>query len=165
MAQQNSFDVVSEVNMQEVDNAINQTRKEVIQRYDLKDSKTEIDFNQKDKKITITSLNDFTYKSVNDVLQGKWIKRGLSIKSLSYGKIEQAHNAMARVVITITVGIDKEIAKEIVKFIKESKIKVQTQIMDEQIRVSGKDRDDLQQTIALLKGKDFNIPLQFVNYR
>lgn len=165
MAQQNSFDIVSEVNMQEVDNALNQARKEVIQRYDLKDSKTEIDFNQKDKKITITSLNEFTYKSVNDVLQNKWIKRGLHIKSLSYGNQEQAHNSMTRVVITIKVGIEKEEAKEIVQVIKNSKIKVQAQIMDEQVRVSGKSKDDLQSVIALVKGKEFKSPLQITNFR
>ncbi len=165
MAQQNSFDVVSEVDLQEVDNALNQTRKEIVKRYDLKDSKTEIDFNQKDKKITITSLNDFTFKSVNDVLQGKWIKRSLSLKSLSYGNKEQAHGGMTRVIITIQVGIEKELAKEIIKFIKDSKLKVQAQIMDEQIRVSGKSRDDLQQGIAILRGKEFSVPLQFVNFR
>ncbi|MGA7161308.1 MAG: YajQ family cyclic di-GMP-binding protein [Bacteroidota bacterium] len=165
MAQQNSFDIVSEVNMQEVDNALNQAQKEVAQRYDLKDSKSTINFDQKEKIVTVSSLNEFTLKSVVDVLQNKFIKRGIHLKSLKYGPVEEAGGGTARQKITLLVGIDKENAKTLVKVIKDSKLKVQAQIMEEQIRVSGKDRDDLQAVIAKLKALDFPLPLQFTNYR
>ena len=165
MAQQNSFDIVSEVNMQEVDNALNQARKEVAQRYDLKDSKSAIDFDAKEKIVTVASLNEFTLKSVVDVLQNKLIKRGIHLKSLKYSAVEQAAGGTARQKITLLVGIDKENAKDLVKIIKEIKLKVQAQIMEEQIRVSGKDRDELQTVIAKLKGIEFPLPLQFTNYR
>jgi cyclic-di-GMP-binding protein len=165
MAQQNSFDIVSEVNMQEVDNALNQAQKEVAQRYDLKDSKSTINFDQKEKIVTVSSLNEFTLKSVVDVLQNKFIKRGIHLKSLEYSPVEQAAGGTARQKITLRVGIDKENAKSLVKIIKDSKLKVQAQIMEEQVRVSGKDRDELQAVIAKLKALDFPLPLQFTNYR
>ena len=165
MGQQNSFDIVSEVNMQEVDNALNQARKEVAQRYDLKDAKSTIDFDQKEKIVTVSSLTEFTLKSVVDVLQNKFVKRGIHLKSLQYGAVEQASGGTARQKITLTVGIDKDNAKALVKVIKDSKLKVQAQIMDEQVRVSGKDRDELQAVIAKLKALDFPLPLQFTNYR
>jgi uncharacterized protein YajQ (UPF0234 family) len=165
MGQQNSFDVVSEVNMQEVDNALNQARKEVAQRYDLKDAKSTIDFDPKEKIVTIGSLNEFTLKSVVDVLQNKFVKRGIHLKSLQYSPVEQASGGTARQKITLKVGIDKENAKTLVKVIKDSKLKVQAQIMEEQIRVSGKDRNELQAVIAKLKALDFPLPLQFTNYR
>ena len=165
MAQQNSFDVVSEVNMQEVDNALNQAQKEVAQRFDLKDSKSTIDFDQKEKIVTVSSLNEFTLKSVVDVLQNKFVKRGIHLKSLKYSPVEQAAGGTARQKITLQVGIDKENAKTLVMAIKESKLKVQAQIMEEQVRVSGKDRDELQAVIAKLKALDFPLPLQFTNYR
>lgn len=165
MAQQNSFDIVSEVNMQEVDNALNQAQKEVAQRYDLKDSKSTISFDQKEKTVTISSLNEFTLKSVIDVLQNKFIKRGIHLKSLEYSPVEQAAGGTARQKITLRVGIDKENAKNLVKLIKDSKLKVQAQIMEEQVRISGKDRDELQAVIAKLKALDFPLPLQFTNYR
>jgi len=165
MAQQNSFDIVSEVNMQEVDNALNQAQKEVAQRYDLKDSKSTINFDQKEKIATVSSLNEFTLKSVVDVLQNKFIKRGIHLKSLEYSPVEQAAGGTARQKITLRVGIDKENAKTLVKIIKDSKLKVQAQIMEEQVRVSGKDRDELQAVIAKLKALDFPLPLQFTNYR
>ncbi len=165
MAQQNSFDIVSEVNMQEVDNALNQARKEVAQRYDLKDSKSAIDFDQKEKIVTVSSLNEFTLKSVIDVLQNKFVKRGIHLKSLKYDPVEQAVGGTARQKIILQVGIDKENAKNLVKVIKDSKLKVQAQIMEEQIRVSGKDRDELQAVIAKLKALEFPLPLQFINYR
>jgi len=165
MAQQNSFDIVSEVNMQEVDNALNQAQKEVAQRYDLKDSKSTITFDQKEKTVTVSSLNEFTLKSVVDVLQNKFIKRGIHLKSLQYSPVEQAAGGTARQKIILRVGIDKENAKTLVKIIKDSKLKVQAQIMEEQVRVSGKDRDELQAVIAKLKALDFPLPLQFTNYR
>ncbi len=165
MAQQNSFDIVSEVNMQEVDNALNQARKEVAQRYDLKDAKSAIDFDQKEKLVTVSSLNEFTLKSVVDVLQNKFVKRGIHLKSLKYSPVEAALGGTARQKITLQVGIDKENAKTLVKIIKDSKLKVQAQIMEEQIRVASKDRDELQAVIAKLKALDFPLPLQFTNYR
>jgi hypothetical protein len=165
MAQQNSFDIVSEVNMQEVDNALNQAQKEVAQRYDLKDSKSTINFDQKEKIVTVSSLNEFTLKSVIDVLQNKFIKRGIHLKSLEYSPVEQAAGGTARQKITLRVGIDKENAKTLVKIIKDTKFRVQAQIMEEQVRVSGKDRDELQAVIAKLKALDFPLPLQFTNYR
>jgi len=165
MAQQNSFDIVSEVNMQEVDNALNQARKEVAQRYDLKDSKSSIDFDEKEKIVTVNSLTEFTLKSVVDVLQNKFVKRGIHLKSLMYGPVEPASSGSVRQKITLRVGIDKDNARALVKMIKDSKLKVQSQIMEEQVRVSGKDRDELQAVIALLKAADFPLPLQFTNYR
>jgi uncharacterized protein YajQ (UPF0234 family) len=151
--------------MQEVDNALNQAQKEVVQRYDLKDSKSTINFDQKEKIVTVSSLNEFTLKSVIDVLQNKFIKRGIHLKSLEYSPVEQAAGGTARQKITLRVGIDKENAKNLVKIIKDSKLKVQAQIMEEQVRVSGKDRDELQAVIAKLKALDFPLPLQFTNYR
>ncbi len=165
MAQQNSFDIVSEVNMQEVDNALNQARKEVATRYDFKDSKTTIDFVEKEKEITISTDNDFRLKAVIDILQNKLIKRGIAIKTLKYGSVETAAGATVRQKITLLVGIDKENAKKLVQIIKETKIKVQAQINEDQVRVTGKDRDDLQLIITKLRGLDFPLPLQFNNYR
>ncbi|MBW7889294.1 MAG: YajQ family cyclic di-GMP-binding protein [Bacteroidetes bacterium] len=165
MAQQNSFDIVSEINMQEVDNALNQARKEIATRYDFRDTKTTIDFNQKEKEITVLSDNDFRMKAVIDILQNKMIKRGIHIKSLKYGALEPAAGSMVRQKITLLVGVDKENAKKLVQIIKETKIRVQAQIMEDQVRVTGKDRDDLQQVIAILREKDFPLPLQFINYR
>lgn len=165
MAQQNSFDIVSEVNMQEVDNAINQASKEILQRYDLKDSKSSIEFNQKEKLITILTQNDFTLKSVVDILQSKFIKRQVQLNSFTYGKIEEALGNTVRQKITVRAGLSSEEAKEIVKIIKDAKFKVQASIMGEQVRVSGKDRDELQKVIASLKSKNLTYPLQFINYR
>lgn len=165
MAQQNSFDIVSQVDLQEVDNALNQARKEIGQRYDFKDSKTSIELNQKDKQITILSDDDFRMKSVVDIVQSKLVKRGISLKALKYGKIEPAAGGTVRQVISLQVGIDKENAKAIVKLIKDSKVRVQAQIMEDQVRVSGKDKDDLQTIIKMLRESDFSFAMQFVNYR
>ncbi len=162
---QPSFDIVSEVDMQEVDNALNQTRKEISQRYDFKDSKTTIEFNQKEKEITVLSDNDFRLQAVVDILQNKFIKRGISVKALKYGSVEPASGSMVRQKISLQVGIDKENAKKLVQIIKETKLKVQAQIMEEQVRVTGKNKDDLQEVIAMLKTKDISLPLQFTNYR
>ena len=158
-----SFDIVSRVDLQEVDNALNQTRKEVAQRYDLKDSKTEIDWDQKD--ITITSADDFKVKAVVDVLQSKLVKRNVPIKNLDYGVVESALGGRARQKITVQQGIETDKAREIVKFIKTSGVKVQAQIMDDEVRVSGKKRDDLQEVMGLLRGADLGLALQFVNFR
>lgn len=163
MANTYSFDVVSEVNMQEVDNAVNQALKEIKQRYDFKDTKTEIEL-AKDE-IKILSDDEFKLNAVIDILKGKFIKRGVSVKALDFGKIEAASMGAARQNAKIVNGLSKEKAKEIANEIKANKIKVQTQIMDNQLRVTGKDKDDLQAVISLLKSKDFGIDLQFTNYR
>lgn len=158
-----SFDVVSRIDLQEVDNALNQTRKEVAQRYDLKDSKTEIEWDQ--KELTITSADDFKLKAVVDVLQSKLVKRNVPIKNLDYGVVESALGGRARQKITVQQGLETEKAREIVKFIKGSGVKVQAQIMDDEVRVIGKKRDDLQDVIAKLRGADLGLALQFVNFR
>lgn len=158
-----SFDIVSKVDMQEVDNAVNQTVKEIAQRYDFKGSKSEI--TQEKDSIKVLADDDFKLKAVIDILQSKFLKRGISIKALQYGKAENASGGMVRQIITIQQGVSKEKGKEIIAVIKESKIKVQAQIQDEQVRVTGKNRDDLQETIALLKGKDLGIEMQYVNFR
>ncbi|MCX6144145.1 MAG: YajQ family cyclic di-GMP-binding protein [Ignavibacteriales bacterium] len=165
MAQQNSFDIVSEVNLQEVDNALNQARKEIIQRYDFKDSKTVIDFNEKEKQITLHSIDEFHLKSAVDIVQSKLVKRGVSLKALRYSAIEPAANSTVRQVITLIVGISKDDARLVVKMIKDSKIRVQAQIMEDQVRVSGKDKDDLQSVIQMMREADLKFPVQFANYR
>ncbi|WP_291582406.1 YajQ family cyclic di-GMP-binding protein [Clostridium sp. UBA6640] len=163
MASNYSFDIVSEVNMQEVDNAINQTLKEIGQRYDFKGTKTQIELGK--DEIKIVSDDEYKLNAVIDVLKGKFIRRGVSPKALELGKIETASLGSARVIAKIVKGISTEKAKKIVAEIKSSKIKVQTQIMDNQLRITGKDKDDLQAAIQLVKSKDFGIDLQFTNYR
>lgn len=158
-----TFDVVSEVNLPEVANAVAQAQKETAQRYDLKGSAAGIE--QKDKELTLTANDEFGLKAVTDILQTKLVKRGVSLKSLDYGTIEPATKGTVRQVVTIRQGIASEKAKEIVKAIKDRKLKVQVAIQGEQLRVSGKKKDDLQDVIALLRGADFGIPLQFTNFR
>ncbi|GFO69408.1 UPF0234 protein [Geomonas limicola] len=158
-----SFDIVSKVEMQEVDNAINQTVKEIGQRYDFKGSKSEVTLEK--ETVKVLADDDFRLKAIIDILQSKFIKRNISPKALQYGKVEQASGGMVRQIITLQIGISKEKAKEIGQVIKESKLKVQSQIQDDQVRVTGKNIDDLQATIALLKGKDLEIDMQFVNFR
>ncbi len=165
MADSFSFDIVSEINMQELDNALNQARKEILQRYDFKDSKSSIELNQKDKFLTVISDDDFKLKSVIDVLQNKLIKRGVPIKALDYGVVEPAANTTVRQIIKLRVGIEKEDAKRIVKMIKDSKVKVQAQIMDDQVRVTSKSKDDLQTVMKLVQGADLKFATQFTNYR
>ncbi len=163
MANDASFDVVSRVNMQEVDNAVNQCRKEIGQRYDFRDSKTELIL--KDDELKVVTEDDFKLRSVIDTLQTKLIKRGVSIKNLDYSKVEQASGGMLRQMIKIKQGIETEQARKMVKDIKGLNLKVQAQIMDDQVRVSGKNKDDLQSVIHSLKEKDYGVELQFVNYR
>ena len=158
-----SFDIVSKVDLQEVDNAVNQASKEIAQRYDFKGSKSEL--TQEKDQIKILADDDYELKAVIDVLQSKLIKRAIPIKALDYGKLEQASGGMVRQIITIQQGISKEKGKEIVAAIKDSKLKVQGQIQDDQVRVTGKNRDDLQATIQFLKGKDMDIEMQFTNFR
>lgn len=158
-----SFDVVSQVDLQEVDNAVNQTSKEIAQRYDFRNSKSSLSLDG--DKITINADDDYKLKSVVDILQTKAIKRGISLKNFDYGKMEPASHGTVRQVITIKNGISKEIAKDVVAVIKGTKLKVQAQIMDDQVRVSAKDKDDLQAVISCLKQSDFPVDLQFINYR
>jgi len=161
---ENSFDIVSKVDMQEVTNAVQQTLKEIHTRYDLKDSKSDIQLDAKEG-LTLASADEYKLKSVIDVLQGKLVKRGISLKALSYGAIEPAAGATVRQKISLQQGIPVEKAREIVKVVKNSKLKVQASIQGDFVRVSGKDRDTLQQVIALLKQSDFGIDMQFTNYR
>lgn len=163
MAAENSFDVVSKINMSEVTNAVSQAMKEIGQRFDFKGSKSNI--TQEKDALIIVSDDEYKLKSVIDILQSKLVKRGVPIKNLSYGKIEAALAGTVRQRIALQQGIPTDKAKEIVKAIKDSKIKVQAAIQAEQVRVSGKSRDDLQTVIQLLKKKDFGIELQFENYR
>ncbi len=165
MAQQNTFDVVSKVEMAEVKNALDQARKEINQRYDFKGTNSTIDLDEKKHEIVLHTASDFTLKSLNDVLQQKLVRRSISLKALTYGKVEPAAKDTVRQTITLQQGIPTEKAKEIVKFIKDSKLKVQATINGDFVRVSGKDRDTLQDIIARLKAKDFGIDMQFTNYR
>ena len=163
MAKAESFDVVSKVDMQEVDNAVNQTNKEIRQRYDFKNSKSEVKI--EDEGLKILTESDFKLKSVIDILQTKLIRRKVPIKNLEYGSVEATSGDMVRQLVKLKQGIESETARKIVKDIKGLKLKVQAQIMDEQVRISGKNRDDLQEVIAFLKEQDYNLELQYINYR
>ncbi len=163
MAKDASFDIVSEFDMQEMDNAINQTKKEIITRYDFKGSKAEVNLTK--ETITLTAENDSKINAMIDILQSKAIKRGLSLKIFDYGKIETTAGSMVKQVITLKQGINQDMAKKIVKEIKESKLKVQSSIQGDVVRVTAKNIDDLQTVITLLKEKDLDVPLQFINYR
>jgi len=165
MASDNSFDVVSKIEMPEVVNAISQALKEVLGRYDLKDSKSSIELNEKDLKIILTSDDDYKIKAVNDILQSKLLKRGVPIRNLDYGPVLPAAGSTVRQEVKLKQGLETEKAKEVVKTIKESKLKVTPSIMGDYVRVASKDRDLLQQVIALLRGGDYGVDLQFTNYR
>ena len=161
----NSFDVVSKIEIPEVHNAVQQAIKEVQQRFDLKDSHSTIEFKEKDNKIILHSKDEFKLKSVVDILQGKLVKRQVPLKGFSYGEITQAAGQTVKQEITMQQGIPTEKAKDMVKKLKDSKLKVQASISGDYVRVSGKDRDTLQSAIALLRGTDFGVDLQFTNYR
>lgn len=161
----NSFDVVSEIQMPEVINAIQQSMKEITTRFDLKDSKSTIELNEKDKKLTLASVDDFKLKAISDILQQKMVKRGVPIKNLTWGKLIPSAGMSVRQEVTLVSGIPIEKARDIVKKIKDGKVKVQASINGDLIRVSGKDRDTLQEVMALLRGADFGIELQFTNFR
>jgi len=165
MADTFSFDIVSKVDLQETDNAINQARKEIIQRYDFKGSKTSIELKQKEFEVVLVSDDDFKMKAVVDILQSKFVKRGVPLKALTYGAIESAAGGTVRQVIKLQNGIDKENAKLLTKVIKDSKLRVQAQIMDDQVRITGKSKDDLQTAITLIRQADLKFAVQFVNYR
>ena len=161
----NSFDVVSKIEIPEVHNAVQQAVKEIHQRYDLKDSKSNIELNEKDHKIVLTSADDFKLKAVVDILQSKLVKRNVPLKGLSYGEIIPAAGSTVKQEITLQQGIAIEKAREIVKTVKDSKLKVQASIQGDFVRIAGKDRDTLQSVIQLLRAKDFGIDMQFINYR
>ncbi|HEV3040765.1 MAG TPA: YajQ family cyclic di-GMP-binding protein [Candidatus Angelobacter sp.] len=164
MAIENSFDIVSKVDLQEVSNAVQNALKEVHTRFDLKDSKSNIQIEDKEA-IVLSSVDEYKLKAVNDILQTKLHKRGVPLKALSYGTVEPAAGSTVRQKVTMQQGIPTEKAKEIVKVIKDSKKRVQASIQGDTVRVSGKDRDTLQEVIALLKQRDFGIDMQFTNYR
>lgn len=164
MAAENSFDIVSKVDLQEVANAIQNALKEIHTRFDLKDSKSDIKLEGKDALI-LSSSDDYKLKAVTDILQSKLIKRGVPVKALTYGTVEPAAGSTVRQKVSMQQGIPIEKAKEIVKLIKDSKKKVQASIQGDTVRVSGKDRDSLQEIIALLRGQDLGIDMQFTNYR
>jgi len=161
---ENSFDIVSKIDLQEVSNAIQQALKEIHTRFDLKDSKSNIALEGKDA-IVLTSIDEYKLKAINDVFQQKLAKRGVPLKGLTYGAIEPAAGSSVRQRISLQQGIPIEKAREIVKVIKNSKQKVQASIQGDLVRVSGKDRDTLQAVIALLRNSDFGIDMQFTNYR
>ena len=163
MAAENSFDVVCKIDMQEVTNGLDQARREVENRYDLKGTKNEIKLEKTD--ITLLCADDMKLKAVIDILQSKLHKRGVPLKGLTYGTVEQASGGALRQVITLQQGVPIEKAREIVRLVKDTKLKVQASIQEDKVRVVGKNRDDLQKIIALLRDKDFGIALQFDNYR
>jgi uncharacterized protein YajQ (UPF0234 family) len=161
----NTFDIVSKIDLAEVNNAIQQAMKEILQRYDLKNSKSDIQLNEKDHKIVLASEDEFKLKAVTDVFEQKLVKRKVPIKGLVFGPIASAAGSTVRQEITLQQGIPIEKAREIVKTIKDSKKKVQASISGDFVRISGRDRDSLQEVIALLRGQDFGIDMQFTNYR
>ena len=163
MSKENSFDIVSEVNLQEVKNAVDQAVRELRTRFDFKGSKSEISFDG--HQITLIGDDDFKLKNVIDILESKLVKRGINLKALRYGKIEPAARDTLRQKVDLVQGVDKEKAKVITKLVKESKLKVQASVQGDQVRVSGKNRDDLQAIIKIIKDYEFEIPLQYVNYR
>ena len=165
MAQNFSFDIVSEVDFQEIDNSINQAKKEIIQRYDLKDSNTSIDLSKSEKTITLNSKDEYGIKTSVDILQSKFIKRKISLKVMKLNEIESASGGRVKQIIQLQNGISKENAKHITKLIKDLKLKVNAQIMDEQVRVQGAKKDELQAVINFIRDTDLDFPIQFVNYK
>ncbi|MBV9209007.1 MAG: YajQ family cyclic di-GMP-binding protein [Acidobacteria bacterium] len=163
MAQQNSFDIVSEVDRAEITNAINQTIKEVRQRFDFKGSNATVALEEKD--LLLTAEDETRLRNMNDILQQKLVRRSVPLKAFEYGKVEPAAGGTVRQRVAIQQGIPQDKAKEIVKFIKDTKAKVQASIQGDIVRITGKDRDTLQDIIAKLKAKDFGINMQYTNYR
>lgn len=165
MAQNHSFDIVSDVDLQEVDNAVNQAVKEIMQRYDLKNSSTTLELNKKDKFLSINTKDDYSLKASIDILQTKFIKRGISIKALKLNEPETASGGRLKQKIDLQSGISKENAKKVTAMIKSSKLKVNAQIQDEQVRVTAPKIDDLQSVITLIREADLDFPTQFVNMK
>ena len=161
----NSFDVVSKIEMPEVQNSVQQALKEIHQRYDLKDSHSAIEFNEKDNKITLASQDEFKLKAVIDILESKLVKRKVPLKGLSYGPVIPSAGSTVKQEIALQQGISTEKAREIVKKIKDTKLKVQASIQGDFVRVSGRARDTLQSVITVLRESDFGIDMQFTNYR
>ena len=164
MAQQNTFDIVSQIEHPEVVNAVNQALKEVQTRFDFKGSKSNIEL-EGQEAIILTSDDDYKLNSLNDILQSKFVKRGVPLKGLTYGKVESALGGTVRQRITLQQGIPQDKAKEIVKHIKDTKLKVQASIQGDLVRVAGRDRDILQEVMTALRARDFGIDMQFTNYR
>jgi uncharacterized protein YajQ (UPF0234 family) len=162
---QASFDIVSKIDLQEVSNAVQQTLKEVQQRYDLKGTGSTVDLDQAENKVTLQSPDEFTLKQVMDILEQKLVRRGVPLKGLQYEKIQPAAGSSVVQEINLQQGIPIEKARELVKIIKQTKIKVQAAIQGDQVRVSGKSRDDLQKVMAVVKEQDLGIDMQFTNYR
>jgi cyclic-di-GMP-binding protein len=162
---ENTFDIVSKIDLAEVNNAVQQALKEIHQRYDLKDSKSDIQLNEKDHKVVLASADEFKLKAVSEVLEQKLVKRKVPLKGLNFGAIVPAAGSSVRQEITLQQGISTEKAREIVKAVKDSKKKVQASIQGDFVRIAGKDRDTLQEVIAFLRGQDFGIDMQFTNYR
>ena len=165
MANEFSYDVVSSIDMQEADNAINQSQKELANRFDFKGSPAEITFDKAKKEINLLAADEFKMKSLWDIVESKLIKRGISSKSFESGKIEPSGNMTVRQKITLKEGIPQEKAKEITKYIRDAKFKVNAQIQGEQLRIVSKSKDDLQAVMSALRAKDFGVPLQFTNFR
>jgi hypothetical protein len=161
----NSFDVVSKIDLAEVSNAVQQALKEITQRYDLKDSKSNIELKEKDNKLILTSQDEYKLKAVTEILGQKLVKRQVPLKGLSYGTVDAAAGSTVKQEVSLQQGVPAEKAREIVKKIKDSKLKVQASIQGDFIRVSGKDRDTLQSAIKLLRDSDFGIDMQFINFR
>jgi len=165
MAQEFSFDVVSKVDLQEVLNAVQQASKEIATRFDFRGSKSKVEWNEKELTLTLTSDDEGKLKSVKDILETRLVKRGVAVRSLDYQKVEPAAMGTVRQDVKIQQGIASEKAKEIVKAIKDRKLKVQAAIQGDQVRVSGRAKDDLQEVMTLLRAGDYGVPLQFTNYR
>lgn len=160
-----SFDIVSRVDMQEMDNAVNQVRKEVTTRYDFRGSKTAVELDRKEAVVRILTENEMRLQALHDLLISKAVRRGIDTKAFSFGKVERAAGDMVRQQVTVANGLSEDIARRVVKMVKDSKIKVQCAIQGDEVRVSGKNRDDLQAVIALLRQAELDVPLQFVNMR
>jgi hypothetical protein len=165
MPSENSFDIVSEANMQEIDNSVNNAVKEIANRFDFKGSKTQITLNKETKELVIISDDEYKLKSVLDILESKFIKRGVSMKFFDMGKVEPAAQMSVRQTAKIKQGFDKEKAKEVTKMIKELGLKVNPQIQDEKIRVISKSKDDLQTVMKTLREKNLDVPIQFTNFK
>jgi len=163
MAKENSFDIVSQVDLQEVNNAVDQSIRELRTRFDFKGSKSDIEYDG--EQITLTGDDEFKLKNVIDILEAKLVKRGINLKALKYGKLEPAARDTVRQRVNLIQGVDKEKAKVITKLVKDSKLKVQATVQGDQVRISGKNRDDLQAIIQIIKNHEFEIPLQFINMR
>ena len=165
MADEHSFDIVSRVDMQEVSNAVQQALREISQRFDFKGSKSGIDLNKDKAEILLTTDDDYKLKNLTEILKSKLVKRGVSLKALNFGQVEKAAGDTVRQLVTLQQGLSAERAKDIVKLIKDMKLKVQSEIQKDQVRVRAKKIDDLQSVIKMLKGRDFDFHVEFINYR